>query len=789
MTSDMTRIDVTAAFDHGAPVYDRLVGRNPGYHEHLRISARRLGIPGDGEGLRLLDIGCGTGASTAALLRAAPRAEIVAADASAEMLARARAKRWPPTVRFVHAPVEDLASAGVHGPFDGILAAYLVRNLAGPDEQLRALYALLRPGATLAVHEYVAGSTAAARAKWNAVCCGIVIPLAAVSGGGAGLYRHLRRSVASFDTAPEFGRRLERAGFDAVRAEGMPGWQSGIEYTFLATRPDGAAPVRVTTAAEAQSPPGRDRRALAVPAATGHPSTAHLARRPVVVVVGGGIAGVTAAVALAERGVAVRLLERHDDLGGRLRGWPTTADGVPATMSRGFHAFFRQYYNLRSLLRRVDPALGFLRPVADYPLVHSNGTTESFSSLPRTPPWNIAGFVLRSKTFAVSDLRRMNLPRAATLFDISVPRSYAELDEVDAATFLRDIGFPPAARHLAFEVFSRSFFAHPAALSAAELAAMFHIYFLGSSEGLLFDVPAGPFSDTLWRPLRDHLARHDAEVRTSTGVRRVDRTAEGYAVETTGGTVHADAVVLATDSAALRRLVADSPDLGDPRWRGRIDAVRTAPPFLVSRLWLDRPARADRAPFLGTSGFSRLDNISVLDAFDDEARAWRARTGGSVVELHAYALPDEPRDTSLAHLVDEMRAVYPELRDARIRHEEHVLEADCPLFAPGTFHTRPTVATTDPTLVLAGDLVRVDLPVALMERAATTGFLAANALLRHWDIRGHDLWSVANQGRSALLRRAARRSRAQRGVRAQRDPVAEQHDDVQREQPQPQRGD
>lgn len=757
-------VDVTAAFDHGAHAYDKLVDRNPGYHEHLRLSARRLGIPRQGAGLRLLDVGCGTGASTAALLSAAPRAEIVAVDASSAMLGQARAKRWPASVRFVHAPVEELEAAGVRGPFDGIFAAYLVRNLDDPDTQLRTLRGLLRPGAALAVHEYVAGSTVSDRVKWNAVCCGIVIPLAVLSGGGVGLYRHLRRSVARFDTASAFRLRLERAGFAGVRAEEMPGWQRGIEYTFLATRPQDADTTGTTApaspASEPATPPGRDRHALSIPAAPGHPTAAHLSRRPVVAVVGGGIAGVTAAVALAERGVAVRLLERHDDLGGRLRGWPTTAAGVPATMTCGFHAFFRQYYNLRALLRRADPTLSFLRPVTDYPLLHSNGTTETFSSLPRTPPWNIAGFILRSKTFAVSDLRRMNLPKAATLFDISVPRSYAELDTVDAATFLREIGFPPAARHLAFEVFSRSFFADPSTLSAAELAAMFHIYFLGSSEGLLFDVPSGPFPDTLWRPLRDHLAHHDAQIQTSTSVERIDRTPTGYVLETNGGTVDADAVVLATDTAALRQLVDASPSLGDPGWRHTIDALRTAPPFLVSRLWLDRPARGDRAPFLGTTGFSLLDNISVLDTFDDEARAWRARTGGSVIELHAYALPHQPRHDSISALTEEMRAVYPELRGARIRHQEHVFAEDCPLFAPGTFLTRPTVTTADPTLVLAGDLVRVDLPVALMERAATSGFLAANALLRHWGVRGHNLWSVANRGRSAVLRRAARRGRA-----------------------------
>ena len=111
MTTDagLRREELPAAFDTGAAAYDRLVGANPGYHAHLRLSARRMRLPGDGRGLRLLDAGCGTGASTAALLTAAPHAEIVAVDASAQMRAQARAKAWPSSVRFVHARVEDLA--------------------------------------------------------------------------------------------------------------------------------------------------------------------------------------------------------------------------------------------------------------------------------------------------------------------------------------------------------------------------------------------------------------------------------------------------------------------------------------------------------------------------------------------------------------------------------------------------------------------------------------------------------------------------------------------------------
>ena len=58
-------------------------------------------------------------------------------------------------------------------------------------------------------------------------------------------------------------------------------------------------------------------------------------------------------------------------------------------------------------------------------------------------------------------------------------------------------------------------------------------------------------------------------------------------------------------------------------------------------------------------------------------------------------------------------------------------------------------------LVLAGDGIRIDLPVALMERAATTGWAAANLLLADWGVSGHTLYTVPVQGRSPMVRRLA----------------------------------
>jgi isorenieratene synthase len=173
-------------------------------------------------------------------------------------------------------------------------------------------------------------------------------------------------------------------------------------------------------------------------------------------VIGAGIAGLAAATGLAERGVRVDVIEREAYLGGRVGGWTEQLpDGSTAAMNRGFHAFFRQYYNLRDLLRRTDFGLHRLTPVEDYPLVDAAGRKDTFRGLPRTPPWNAVVFALRSPTFRLRDLAGLNARAAAPLAAVSVPDIYHRLDDTDAETFLRDVNFPDAARHLAFEVFLR----------------------------------------------------------------------------------------------------------------------------------------------------------------------------------------------------------------------------------------------------------------------------------------------------------------------------------------------
>ncbi|OLL75803.1 MULTISPECIES: methyltransferase domain-containing protein [unclassified Pseudonocardia] len=227
---------VHRAYGRGAAGYDAFVGMIPGYRTHLRVSASRMGL-GEGYGLRLLDIGCGTGVSTEALLTTVKGAEVVAVDASTEMLAVARRKNWSPRVSFVHAKLETLAEAGIEGPFDGILASYLVSNLPDAEHGLRRLLSLLAPGAPLAVHDYAVGGTRG-RARWATAGWGYLLPLAAARWGVSDLLRYRLKRVASAGGPEQMKLRMERAGFGDVRVQTMGGVQQHLVHTFLGRRPE-----------------------------------------------------------------------------------------------------------------------------------------------------------------------------------------------------------------------------------------------------------------------------------------------------------------------------------------------------------------------------------------------------------------------------------------------------------------------------------------------------------------------------------------------------------------------
>lgn len=244
--SDLDTADVPDAFTEAASRYDRMVSLNPGYHRHLRSAASALLETLDPHrSLRLVDLGCGSGASTRALLSVAramrARVRVTGVDASAGMLEQARAKRWPEGVDFQEGLAQELGAHrsawGLAEPVDGVLAAYLFRNVAERDEALADVADLVAPGGTLVVQEYSVAGSPAASAVWTLVSWAVVIPLSWITSRQTRLYRYLWRSVLEFDSVQTFVDRLYAAGFVDVEVRTVPGWQQGILHTFRARKP------------------------------------------------------------------------------------------------------------------------------------------------------------------------------------------------------------------------------------------------------------------------------------------------------------------------------------------------------------------------------------------------------------------------------------------------------------------------------------------------------------------------------------------------------------------------
>lgn len=231
------------AFDRSAARYDRMVNLNPGYHAHLRSAAtelvRRLGKPGP---LRVMDLACGSGASTRALIEAVPAGSVLfGLDSSAGMLSQAQCKSWPEGVRFGQAVVGDLSVASLEpGTWDGVLACYLFRNIPEThrDCAVEEVFTLLRPGGWLVVQEYSTAGRRFASLIWDVTCWGIIIPLGIIVDHNPGLYRYLWRSVHQFDSTQRFAARLAAAGFVDIATRTVPGWQRGILHTFVARKPE-----------------------------------------------------------------------------------------------------------------------------------------------------------------------------------------------------------------------------------------------------------------------------------------------------------------------------------------------------------------------------------------------------------------------------------------------------------------------------------------------------------------------------------------------------------------------
>jgi carotenoid phi-ring synthase / carotenoid chi-ring synthase len=219
-------------------------------------------------------------------------------------------------------------------------------------------------------------------------------------------------------------------------------------------------------------------------------------------------------------------------------------------------------------------------------------------------------------------------------------------------------------------------------------------------------------------------------------------------------TLQADYYVFATDVPGVRQLFDLTEGEVSSQLQNQIGKLAIADPFAVARFWFDRDFPWKHSNFTSFSGYRLTDSITLYHRIQDQYIAWAEKTGGSVVELHAYCYKEKEFPTQealLSTFEQELYQIVPELQQANMLHRELVNQKNFSGYPPGSYADRPETCSKGCNLMLAGDWVKMPFPCGLMERAVSSGLLAANAVLEREGLQRRTLYSVKPEGVLSLF--------------------------------------
>ena len=462
-----------------------------------------------------------------------------------------------------------------------------------------------------------------------------------------------------------------------------------------------------------------------------------------VAIIGGGIAGISAACNLSERGFEVHIFEKEHYLGGKVGSWQFESHGEQLRTEHGFHGFFKQYYNLRNFLKKIG-AFKHLIPIDDYTILFDKNKKQGFKGLEPTPLLNVIDLrkfgIINWKTF----LNPLGIPFLNLLkFDFN--STYKKFDGENFASFANRT-FMDSKMRLVFNSFSRAFFAEPEDMSLAELIKSFHFYFLSNEDGLLYDVLDSDFQNSFISYCESFLKKNGVSIHYSSPVKNLAKTEVGFNVNQ----MHFDYCVLCTDVKHTKQLMAHS--LGFENYTdtlSKLAALKHSGRYAVLRLWTDKFEDDTSLPFfIFTDRLKCLDSVTLYHKMEKESTAWSEAHNGGIFELHSYCVPKDlvTDDEVKAHLLSELYHYFPELDGMKTHHEYFQHKDDFPAFHTNQHANRPEIKTEVPGFYLAGDWVRMNNCTMLMEAAYTSGSIAANYIMKAEGLRENQLESVPLKG-------------------------------------------
>lgn len=434
---------------------------------------------------------------------------------------------------------------------------------------------------------------------------------------------------------------------------------------------------------------------------------------PPVVVAGGGLAGISAALTLADAGLRVTLLEARGRLGGATYSFQR--DGL--WLDNGQHVFLRCCTAYRELVERMGSGdLVTLQRRLDIPVIHPDRGVSRLarSALPAPLHMGLSLAVYRH----LSRLDKLRVARAAAAL-ARLDLGDRSLDQQTLGGWLRMFGTSPRALEAFWDLIVLPTLNLPSnEASLWQSAMVFQV-------GLLTDGPAADLGYTT-APLGEAhgaraaaaLAASGVDVRLNSAVSGIERPDGSNVHMRVGGErIAASALVLAVPHEQASRLVP-----------------------------ADVHANAERFADLGHSPIVNLHviyNRGVMDhafaagvgtpvqwVFDRSGAAGLTRGQCLAVSLSgATAYAARPTEELRAMFLPELARLFPKAAEARVA-AFYVTREHRATFrpAPGTLRLRPRPTTADPRIALAGAWTDTGWP-ATMEGAVRSGRQAARSVL------------------------------------------------------------
>jgi len=440
-----------------------------------------------------------------------------------------------------------------------------------------------------------------------------------------------------------------------------------------------------------------------------------------VIIIGGGFAGLSAGVALAEKGFRVALLESKPALGGRAYSFadPESGDFV----DNGQHVLMGCYTETLDFLAHIGATKNLVfHNDLEIEMLDRGGASATLKTAHLPGPFHMSSGLLRYRHLTIS--QRLRVLTGGLKLLAMQRRDPSALRKMTVEQLMDALGQSERARRTFWYPLSiATLNDEPEVSSAALLAEVLKRAFFSRRSDSAFVYFRVGLSDLYCTGAADLIERSGGVVSMHTPVESIEvENGSAVRVKLRDGTrLGAANVICAVPSRQLARLLPNS--LRTDPFFAPIAELQSSPIICV-HAWFDRDV-TDSAfvGFIGTTTQWLFNKRRIFEMHGEHHPGYL-----SFVISGARKLVDRSNEELLDIVLNDLKATIPGSAEANlvralVLKEKHATMAP----APETFQLRPTTRTPIPNLFLAGDWVQTGLP-ATIEGAVISGRAAAAAV-------------------------------------------------------------